>query len=211
MYKKFEALNDEKRIRIINSAINEFANKQFNAASTDLITKNAEISKGALFQYFGTKKNLFFYIYKYSMDILKKELWDQFDLTITDPFERIKSVLAIKMKLLSEYPNLIEFLLNINLRETDPEIKEMLIKDTNLQKDKIFNDILAGVDYSKIKKEFDPKQIIAIIIWVLEGYANSQLQKLKNETMTAASYERWETELDQYIDILKKSFYKGEI
>lgn len=145
------------------------------------------------------------------MDILKKELWDQFDLTITDPFERIKSVLAIKMKLLSEYPNLIEFLLNINLRETDPEIKEMLIKDTNLQKDKIFNDILAGVDYSKIKKEFDPKQIIAIIIWVLEGYANSQLQKLKNETMTAASYERWETELDQYINILKKSFYKGEI
>jgi hypothetical protein len=145
------------------------------------------------------------------LDILKKELWDQFDLTITDPFERIKSVLAIKMKLLSEYPNLIEFLLNINLRETNPEIKEMLNKDTNLQKDKIFNDILAGVDYSKIKKEFDPKQIIAIIIWVLEGYANSQLQKLKNETMTAASYERWETELDQYIDILKKSFYKGEI
>ncbi|MDF2685361.1 MAG: TetR/AcrR family transcriptional regulator, partial [Clostridia bacterium] len=193
-----------------NSAINEFTNKQFNAASTDIIVKNAGISKGALFQYFGTKKNLFFYIYKYAFDILKKELWEQLDLSITDPLERIKSVLTIKMKLLSKYPNLINFILNINLRETDPEIKEMVEKDTNIQKEKTFYDILAGVDYSKLKKEFEPKQIIAVIIWVLEGYANSQMQKLKNENITITSYEQWEKEINQYINILKISFYEEE-
>ena len=57
-----QKLDTEKKNRIINSAIEEFSKYPFNKASTNNIVKNAEISKGLLFHYFGNKKELYEYI-----------------------------------------------------------------------------------------------------------------------------------------------------
>jgi TetR/AcrR family transcriptional regulator len=104
VYKKFEALSEEKQMRILNAAYSEFANKQFKEASTDEIANNAGISKGALFQYFGTKKQLYFYIYKHGYEILSNELYGQAELTNPDLIERLKSIFTIKMNLYFKYP-----------------------------------------------------------------------------------------------------------
>lgn len=58
---KFEKLDENKKNRIIEAAMNEFIKEGFNGASTNTIVKNAEISKGALFNYFENKENLYLY------------------------------------------------------------------------------------------------------------------------------------------------------
>ncbi len=54
----FENLDDQKKERILNAAIAEFAYKKYEDASTNNIVMSAQIGKGMLFRYFGNKKNL---------------------------------------------------------------------------------------------------------------------------------------------------------
>ena len=62
--KTFEGLTKDKQKKIYNSAIKEFAEKGYSQASTTNICKEANISKGSIFQYFQTKTALFFFVVK---------------------------------------------------------------------------------------------------------------------------------------------------
>lgn len=50
--------------------LNEFATKGYEEASTIIIAKNAGISKGLMFHYVNSKKDLFLYLYDYTIEII---------------------------------------------------------------------------------------------------------------------------------------------
>ncbi len=58
----FFNLPDDKRERIIEAAIDEFAQRSFHDARVTAITNQAEIAKGSFYQYFEDKKDLFKHI-----------------------------------------------------------------------------------------------------------------------------------------------------
>lgn len=70
--KTFFNLSDEKRCRIIDAALQEFAAHSFNEASINRIIKNADIPKGSFYQYFKNKEDL----YLYFLDEVSKEFTD---------------------------------------------------------------------------------------------------------------------------------------
>lgn len=55
----FKNLHPHKRQKIFAAAVAEFASKGYTNASMNSVVKAAEISKGSLFQYFRTKRDLF--------------------------------------------------------------------------------------------------------------------------------------------------------
>lgn len=55
----FQNLNPEKREKVLRAAVSEFASKGYRSASMNSVVKVAQISKGSLFQYFRTKRDLF--------------------------------------------------------------------------------------------------------------------------------------------------------
>lgn len=55
--KLFFELKDEKRKKIIDTGISEFAKYNYNNSSTNRIVKDAGISKGSLFKYFESKED----------------------------------------------------------------------------------------------------------------------------------------------------------
>ncbi len=65
-------MSDEKRCRIVDAALQEFAAHSFNEASINRIIKNAEIPKGSFYQYFKNKEDL----YLYFLDEVSKEFTD---------------------------------------------------------------------------------------------------------------------------------------
>ena len=73
MFSKFLNLKPEKQEKILEAAIREFADKGFEKASTNEIIKEAGISKGILFHYFQNKKNLFLFVYDYSVELCMDE------------------------------------------------------------------------------------------------------------------------------------------
>lgn len=62
----FQNLKEDKKNRIIDAALEEFSLRPFNEASITNIVKNADISRGSFYQYFGNKEN----IYKYLVNFL---------------------------------------------------------------------------------------------------------------------------------------------
>src|SRR5690554_720465 len=64
----FFNLPEEKRERIINAAIDEFATYPFYQARVTAIAEQAGIAKGSFYQYFEDKKDLFKYLMELSVE-----------------------------------------------------------------------------------------------------------------------------------------------
>ena len=67
MNEKFFDLKKEKQDRMINAALKVFALHGYRHACTDDIVKEAAISKGLLFHYFGSKLGVYAFVYDYSV------------------------------------------------------------------------------------------------------------------------------------------------
>jgi len=65
---------EDKKQRIMNSAIKVIAEKGYNGASTALIARDAGVSQGIIFHYFGNKEDLFWTMIKQKAEIFEREL-----------------------------------------------------------------------------------------------------------------------------------------
>src|SRR5690625_127103 len=69
---KVSNLESKRKDGILNAALKEFATKGFDDASTNVIAKESGISKGLLFHYVNSKKDLFLFLYDYCTDMITK-------------------------------------------------------------------------------------------------------------------------------------------
>jgi len=72
--KLFDEISEEKKNRIINAAIIEFANNGFSRSNINNIAKNADISIGSLYKYFNNKHDLFLSIVNFNVEKTKTVL-----------------------------------------------------------------------------------------------------------------------------------------
>ena len=54
----FNKISEEKRSRIFESAMIEFAEHGYDGANINIIAKNAEVSVGSMYKYFDNKEDL---------------------------------------------------------------------------------------------------------------------------------------------------------
>ena len=159
---KFFDLKKEKQDRMINAALKAFALGGYRHASTDDIVKDAAISKGLLFHYFGSKLGLYTFIYDYSVSYMTLELKTTVSAEETDMFELLKQVEQAKLQALKGYPYMQQFLVR-SLREDVGEAllasEEMRasIEDTyaSIRQRMDFSCLPAGVDGDRLCRMFD--------------------------------------------------------
>lgn len=72
---QFEEIRKEKRVLIMNAALEEFAEHGYHATSINMITKRAGVSKGLLYNYFDSKESLLKVIIRKAHD----DVWTFFD------------------------------------------------------------------------------------------------------------------------------------
>ena len=106
MFSKFQSLKPKKQEMILNAAIKEFAKKGYKNALTDEIAKEANISKGALFHYFNNKRDLFLFLYDYSLEIVMDEFFGKIDLEEKDILKKLRQVLTIEFMLVNKHPDM---------------------------------------------------------------------------------------------------------
>lgn len=70
----FENISQEKRIKILSTAVEEFATKGFENANINMIAKKAQVSVGSLYKYFDTKFDLFLTSVNYGVGCLEQIL-----------------------------------------------------------------------------------------------------------------------------------------
>jgi TetR/AcrR family transcriptional regulator len=208
IFTKFLNLKPEKKERILNAAIKEFALKGFDNASTNEIIKDADISKGLLFHYFNNKKALFLFLYDYTIDIYVNEFFEKIDLNEKDIFTRLRNTVLIKFELIKKYPDMFNFI-KIAYFDESHEIKKDLELRNKQSVASNTRKIFENIDISKFKEGIDIGKAIEIIIWTLEGFGARAQAEVRLLPVNEINYEKATEELDIYLELLKNSFYKG--
>lgn len=203
----FQNLEYLKQQRIINAALKEFAEKGYEQASTNQIVKNAGIGKGMLFYYFKNKRELYLYLIDYCLDITLNEYLHLIDTNEMDFIDRMRQASQIKVRSFTEKPNVFYFmgsLLLTNELELPVELETRMEELQRLGYSKLYDNI----DTSLFRDDVDVNKVYKLIRWSIEGYQNELTNRLKSEKLTSIDLDPLWDEFYEYLDILKKSFYK---
>lgn len=207
MFSKFLNLNSEKQEKILNATIREFADKGFEKASTNEIVKEAGISKGILFHYFKNKKNLFLFAYDHFIELCMNEFFIKVDADETDLFIKLRQIASFKLELGHKYPMIFRFF-EVAIGEECSEVKSEIEERKKTLIESNYSKIFNNIDLSKFRDGIDVSKSMNIIMWTLDGFGTSELEKAKASVSKGLDYEKLFTEMDIYLDIFKTSFYK---
>lgn len=184
----FHNLELEKQHRILNAALKEFTLRGFDDASTNVITQAAEISKGALFHYFGNKAKLYDYLIAYVTEQIQTEMLDQMPDT-TDLIELFYFYSVRKTEMAKLHPLLFEFLYRVMQEAPDhPEYQRVIEQSQAMMGQMMFGNI----DTSNFREGIDLAQAIEICTWLTVGFARKysmQHAKLDPEHLLDATDE----------------------
>lgn len=198
----------EKRDKIINAAIEEFATYPYEKASTNNIVKNAGISKGLLFHYFGSKQELYDKLVGFVLNKLVDDITAAIDWEESDLLNRIKQLIVAKMRIGRIYPNMFDFVIKVmshsKVKNADSAIN--LYKKYGIDAEKLFRDVYSrNIDFSKFKDTKNIDKSLNIIRWTLEKYSEEQM--LNIDKLHVADFQRILDDMDEYINVLRKAFY----
>ena len=207
MHENFIGLKEEKRDIIINSALMEFAAKGYDLASTNEMVKAAGISKGALFHYFVSKKDLFFFLCDYVFEVVSKEFYEQIGHCDGDLLTRYRRAAMLKGAVYQRYPPMFEFIKRLTVEKSSeiaPELTEQLEKMINYG----YECLLGNLDTSLFRQDVPFSKIRDLITWALENYGNRSLELIGEKKLEDINIEALNADFDEYLDVLRKCFYK---
>jgi AcrR family transcriptional regulator len=199
-------LEPERRERMLKAAMHAFR-EGYKNASTDQIVKDAGISKGLLFHYFGTKEGLYGFLLWYAFDVMVQEYANLINFEQRDIIERLRQMILLKWDLGLRYPDLSDFMLAAYTRERDDPSDQFSAMFQAMQTS-IGTKLMANIDVSLFREDIDAGMAVNSIQWSLFGYSNSKVTADKNFKDYREEYQNYLNELDQYFAMFRKVFYK---
>lgn len=163
---KFFDLKKEKQDRMINAALKVFALQGYRHASTDDIVREAGISKGLLFHYFGSKIGVYTFVYDYSVRYMKLEL-SSVPSAESDLFAVVRQVEFARTRAMKGYPYMQQFL----NRSMSEDVSEALLaieeKRDNLQA--FYESLYSRIDYTGFPPKVDGNKLLNMIDYTIKG------------------------------------------
>lgn len=175
MNEKFFELSKDKQDSMINAALKVFAKDGYQKASTDTIVKEAGISKGLLFHYFGNKKTLYCFVLQYSARYQMMEIARDMDEREKNLFERIRLTEENKRRMLLRYPFLDLFLICAG-KEADAEVRQEAEKWSAAAKDAC-REVWMAADEALLRGNLTMEEAIEVVTLCMEGYKNRMADK----------------------------------
>lgn len=184
----FHNLPKEKKERILNAAINEFAQYFYHKASINRIVNNADIAKGSFYQYFDDKKDLFKYVVEIigekKMKYLNESLKELHQLEF---FKVVRGLYISAIKFTKENPKLAAIGNNF-IKSNDSFLKEEILGESIPKSNEFFEELLKkGIERGEIDSEVDVKLVSYLIttlsISISEYYFNELDEKDEGEIM----------------------------
>ncbi len=200
MNAKFFDLKKEKQDRMINGALKVFAMQGYRHASTDEIVKEADISKGLLFHYFGSKIGLYTFIYDYSVKFVTLELRACIDPLTSDLFDLMKQMEQAKMHVMKAYPYMQQFL-NRAMYENVSEALLAVEEKRNIWMEACEN-WYQQVDLSLLPFGVDGIKLRKMLELTIKGL---MLERLEDHSFQP---EMLYAEICDYLDMMKRIVYR---
>lgn len=198
-----EKMDPDKRERLINSALTEFGNNPFEKASTNVIVKNAGISKGLLYHYFDSKELLYEYLVDFYFTKTISELSDQFNDEEPDILKRLEDMIRAKVAYLKDFPAAIAFAKAFYHNYSVDDAKAIVEKHMPM---KYMDFYTKNVDYSLFREGIDVQKALNTVQWTLEKISENYAAALVANTPVTA--EETFIEVENYVEHFRATYYK---
>ncbi|MGD9964747.1 MAG: TetR/AcrR family transcriptional regulator [Candidatus Izemoplasmatales bacterium] len=192
----FINLDKDKKDKIIEAALNQFSEKQYEQVNISDIIKTAKIPRGSFYQYFNDKEDLYLHLISgirdKKMQFLEEDINNSENLRFID---LIKKLYMDGVRFAIKYPKyvkMMDFLLKNRNQIYDKIMKDNLLIAENLYASLIEKDKAKGY----IKKDIDTRTFAKIVVQLTSNIAIEELN-LENEE------ESYQKMLEQNEKVLK--------
>ena len=195
--KTFENLNIEKKQKIIDAAIEEYARNVPEHINIQNIIKEAGIPRGSFYQYFNNKDDLYIYIINYISD--EKQLYfKENDLIIDQSFmSYIEQIYVLGYAFMMSHPRL--QIAGKNMMSSDYYLKFEIFKNAKqMAFDFYLNKIIEDQNKNLINPKIEPKLLTTLIVNFMD------VQKYNEYYEQGISLDEFKQMMKEIIMILKK-------
>ncbi|MHC1727336.1 MAG: TetR/AcrR family transcriptional regulator [Syntrophobacteraceae bacterium] len=195
----FNKLEDSKKSKIMDAAVEEFSLHGFRQASVNRMVERIGIAKGSLFQYFGTKEGLFKVIFNYAVELVRQSLRQvKRETADADFFERIKESTLAGTRFINRHPRIYRIYLKMIFQEDFPLRAEFLQQVHLFSAEYLRPIVEAGV----AKGELRPDTNVEMAVFMLDALMDRFLQAYCVPFLDAGAsiYQAADAELDRKVD-----------
>lgn len=194
----------ETKEKILRAAYKEFEAHGYSQASTNKIVREAGVSKGTLFNYFGSKEKLYHSSIEHAIHITITET-NEFLYQKTGFIERMYELMQLKQAFQMRHPELTQFLSNAYLDKTLPDKYRQQLDEF---RDNSINQLLEGVDVSNLRDDLPKDRMMDLIRWTLDGYAEQMKNMWQMGLIDLEHLEPYYEDFEKHLDVMKKLYYK---
>lgn len=200
--------SEAKRARIVDVAMQHFAEHGYHAARVGDIAATLGIAKGSIFQHFGSKDGLFFEVYKRAVRTFQKYLEAPADVRAAGFFEVLYYWLVRTEHMLHEdwIPYRIALLGNYG---TDlvlkREINRFLIAEDPYGTVAF---VRFGLDRGELRNDIDVEMIVSILDWTMERFQDALLTAELDPGLfrkQGEMPEKKEARIWQFLEVLRRA------
>src|SRR5438309_6020037 len=200
--------SEAKRGRIIEAATQHFAEHGYHAARVGDIAIALAISKGSIFQHFGSKDGLFFEVYKRAVRSFAKYLDAPAEIRQVGFFEVLRYWLVRTEHLLHDdwIPYRISLLGNYG---TDlvlkREINRFLVSEDPYG---TVDFVRFGLERGELRNDMDIEMIVSILDWMMERFQDALLTAELDPGLfhrQGELAEKKEARMQQFLDVLRRA------
>ncbi|MEC9485456.1 MAG: TetR/AcrR family transcriptional regulator [Candidatus Izemoplasma sp.] len=199
-----QALTKEERI--LEAAIIEFAQKGYKKASTNSIVRDAGVSKGLLFHYYISKKELYITVHQHILDVFRNELYDGVNFADRDVFHRLSATTVQKISSYIQHPEFMAFLEKLT-QVKEKEIKQRCQIQSEHEQMIIYNKLFSNIDYFLFDEKVNIEKTLNVVRWTIDRISQEWFADNDNQFKEDA-FGELEKDIEEYIDLFRDVFYK---
>lgn len=200
----FFNLNEEKRIKVLKSAVSEFLDKGYEKGNIETIAKNAGVAKGSMYQYFENKQELFMYCVHWSIEYFINKYQTQLAPADVNIFDYFYDSAANILDQLKEDKEIAIFIQDVFLGRyksfTDQSMQFMMsAADEYVQK--LIKD---GQNNKSIRSDIDDKILAMFMTGASMKIKEYILSKAKTDNKDIVdNYDSYKNEIKAMLELLK--------
>lgn len=203
---EFTQYDDARRSRILEAALAEFARKGYRKSSTNTIVREAKVSKGLLFHYFISKKELYILLYKIALETITNELYEGVNFADRDVLNRLSQSTLQKIASYQRHPEFVK-LFEHNATVEDEEILSRTAVFSKQYADESYQRLFSNIDYYLFSDRININHALEVVKWTIDRISINWV-KQHNHQLIGANYDELSDEINVYLDLFRNAFYK---
>ncbi|MGN0143694.1 MAG: TetR/AcrR family transcriptional regulator [Clostridium sp.] len=172
--KELEAIGVKERI--LNVAIEEFAQNGYKAASTNIICKKADISKGLLYHYYNSKENLYITVVRHVIDSFKRNIAINIKDSNKKGIDYVEEYFDIKFKFFRENPLYSKIIVNLVIDNSIEKAKE-LSSEFQSYNNNLIHDVIKNID---MNPKFNKEKAFELIVMIGENLEKKHMKRIND-------------------------------